>query len=227
MRRAFLLLSAVIAAWALALARPQPAAVQTLAGVPEGRWIWIELEYKRLTLYEGTREISRYSIASGAWETPSPIGTFFINSRFQTELSGFGTRYLNLSVPWGKYGIHGTNRPESIGKNASHGCIRLRVKDAEALYAQAPNGTRVVITGGPYGLLGDSLRTLRAGDRCSHVALVQTRLRQLGFYGGSADGVYGAATSRAVLAARRAFGLPQTDTVDAALYQRLGILLFE
>ncbi|MBQ7455459.1 MAG: L,D-transpeptidase family protein [Clostridia bacterium] len=217
----------VLAAWGCVLARPAEQVAAVSAGVPEGKWILIELDLKRLTVYEGTTPVSRYPIASGAWDTPSPIGFFYIDGRFATEMSGFGTRFLSLSVSWGKYGIHGTNKPESIGNNASHGCIRLRVKDAEKLYAQVPNWTRVVIEGGPYGLLGDSLRTLHPGDRCSHVQLVQTRLRQQGFYGGSSDGVYGSATSRAVLAARKAHGLSNVDVVDAALYAKLGIALFE
>ena len=116
--------------------------------------------------------------------------------------AAYGLIATPTGVPWGVYGIHGTNRPDSIGANASHGCIRLRVADAEALYAMVPNGTRVYLEGGPYGPLGDSLRTLRPGDRGSHVREVQLRLRQQGFLHGSADGVYGEATSRAVLAAR-------------------------
>ena len=227
MRRAILLFLAAVMAWAATLCRSLPQAAPANAGTPDGRWILIELDRKRLTLYQGMETISRYPIASGAWDTPSPIGTFYINGRFATEMSGFGTRFLSLSVGWGKYGIHGTNRPESIGGNASHGCIRLYTKDAEKLYSQVPNGARVVIEGGPYGLLGDSLRSLRPGDRCSHVQLVQTRLRQLGYYSGGSDGVYGAATSRAVLAARRDFGLSDQDRVDSALYARLGIMLFE
>lgn len=228
MRRAFLLFLAVLIAGCCILRREaRVVSCAAVAGVPEKRWILIELDLKRLTLYEGTQAIKRYPIASGAWETPSPIGAFMINGRFMTEMSGFGTRFLSLNVPWGKYGIHGTNRPESIGGNASHGCIRMRVKDAEELYGKAPNGTRVYIEGGPYGLLGDSLRILRPGDRCSHVQAVQRRLGQNGFYYGSADGVYGAATSRAVLAARKAFGLSQEDVVDGALYAKLGIILFE
>ena len=226
MRRLLLLLGAVLTAGWLLLPRP-PRAVTAVAGVPDKKWILIEADLKRLTLYSGTEALARYPIASGAWDTPSPIGTFYINGRFRTELSGFGTRFLSLSVPWGKYGIHGTNRPESIGANASHGCFRLRVQDAEALYDQVPGWTKVVIEGGPYGNLGDGLRTLRPGDRCSALIEVQRRLAQQGFYYGSADGVYGAATSRAVLAARRASGLTGQDVVDAALYRRLGILLFE
>ena len=224
MRRVFLFLLFLVIV--VASSQPAPEAVTASAGVPEGKWILIETDLKRLTLYQGTEIISRYPIATGAWSTPTPLGTFYIDSRFKTEMSGFGTRFLHLSVPWGQYGIHGTNRPESIGSNASHGCIRLRVRDAEALYNQVPNWTKVVIEGGSCGPLGDSLRVLRPGDRSSAVQLVQFRLSQQGFYAG-ADGVYGAATSRAVLAARKAFGLTNEDVVDYALYAKLGIMLFE
>ena len=43
------------------------------------------------------------------------------------------------------YGIHGTNAPESIGQAASHGCIRLRNADIEALAPLVPVGTPVYI----------------------------------------------------------------------------------
>lgn len=227
MRRALFLFAAAALCAALAWNLPRPETAPVSAGVPERKWILIETDLKRLTLYQGTEPLACYPIASGAWNTPSPIGCFYINGRFMTELSGFGTRFLSLSVPWGTYGIHGTNRPESIGSNASHGCFRLRVSDAEKLYAQTPDWTRVIIEGGPYGPLGDSLRVLHPGDRSSAVQLVQFRLSQWGFYAGGADGVYGAGTSRAVKAARKAFGLSDVDVVDNALYGRLGIMLFE
>ncbi len=47
------------------------------------------------------------------------------------------------------------------------------------------------------------------------------------FLHGSADGVSGEATSRAVLAARKSYHLRNEDIVDGALYTCLGILLFE
>ncbi|MBQ9300985.1 MAG: L,D-transpeptidase family protein [Clostridia bacterium] len=224
--RRVLILCLLLAAAALARPAPETVPASAKAGTPDEKWILIESDLKRLTVYQGTEVISRYPVATGAWDTPTPLGTFYVDRRFKTEMSGFGTRFLHLTVPWGQYGIHGTNRPESIGNNASHGCIRLRVKDAEALYGQVPNWTKVVIEGGSYGPLGDSLRVLRPGDRSSAVQLVQFRLSQNGFYAG-ADGVYGAGTSKAVLAARKAFGLSNEDIVDYALYARLGIMLFE
>ncbi len=195
--------------------------------VPEEKWILIEIDLKRLTLYRGKEILRRYAIATGAWETPSPIGVYTIVGRFKTEMSGFGTRFLKLNVPYGLYGIHGTNKPGSIGSNASHGCFRLSVRDAEELYDLAPNGTKVYIEGGAYGLLGDGLRTLKSGDRSSHVMEVQKRLRLQGFYHGEPDGIYGAATTQAVLAARKAYQLSAEDIVDGALYEKIGIVLFE
>ena len=197
------------------------------ANVPEGNWLWIDLPQKTLTLYQGTEALKRYPIASGTWETPSPIGVFYITNRFAGELGGFGTRFLGLNVPWGQFGIHGTNRPGSIGSNASHGCIRMFIRDSEELYGQVGNWSKVVIQGGPYGQLDSSLRALRPGDRNSHVAAVQRRLISLGYLYGNADGVYGAGTAAAVRRARKALGLQDGDEVDASFYRAIGLILFE
>lgn len=227
MRRALCLCAVALLLLGAVLHGREDAQTVTVSGAEQGKWILIEIDRKCLTLYEGKRLIKRYPIATGAYDTPSPIGVFTVTGRFKTEMSGFGTRFLKLSVPYGLYGIHGTNKPESIGSNASHGCFRLRVQDAEELYDLTPNGTRVYIEGGPYGLLGDGLRTLRSGDRGSQVVEAQRRLQLHGFYQGTADGIYGEATTRAVHSARKAYHLSGEDVVDAALWQKLGVVLFE
>ena len=194
---------------------------------PDAVMIHVDVERKVLTVFRGSAVLRTYPIATGAWDTPTPVGVFTITHRFSGEMCGFGTCFLGLNVPWGNYGIHGTNKPESIGGNASHGCIRMRVADAEELYALAPNGTKVVIECGPYGDLGYSLRTLKNGDRSAAVRAVQSRLKALGFYHGWPDGIFGAGTQQAVDAARAAYGLTPNGLVDWALYQRLGLTLFE
>ena len=188
--------------------------------------IHIDVESKTLTLFQRDKLVKQYTIATGAWDTPTPLGVFTINSRGSGEMCGFGPCFLALNVPWGNYGIHGTNKPESIGSNASHGCIRMRVKDAEEVYATVPNGTRVVIQCGSFGELGTSLRPLKEGDRSSMVCAVQRKLKALGFYYGWPDGIYGAATQQAVVAARKALNLPPGH-VDWAFYQAIGLTLFE
>jgi hypothetical protein len=53
-----------------------------------------------------------------------------------------GTRRLELGDG---YGLHGTDHPESIGRSVSHGCVRMRNEDIEALYPMVPVGTPVYI----------------------------------------------------------------------------------
>ena len=54
-----------------------------------------------------------------------------------------GTRWIGLSKAG--YGIHGTNAPESIGRAASHGCVRMRNRDVEELFALIGVGTLVEV----------------------------------------------------------------------------------
>lgn len=189
--------------------------------------IHVDVECRQLTLWQGDALVRRYTVATGAWDTPSPIGVFRITHRFSGQMGGFGTCFLGLNVPWGHYGIHGTNKPESIGSAASHGCIRMHVADAEELYAMVPDGTVVVIECGPYGETGGSLRPLRDGDRSAQVRAVQRKLRALGFYHGWPDGIYGAGTIAAVEAARAHYGLLPGSHVDWAFYQAIGLTIFE
>ncbi|MBE5782968.1 MAG: hypothetical protein E7329_06600 [Clostridiales bacterium] len=218
--------AAILLAAGLLLLRT-PGAVPAVSSAPSGLLIWIELDQKRLTVYENGAEKAVFPIASGTADTPSPVGVFKVNRKFTTALSGFGTRFLGLSVAWGQYGIHGTNQPSSIGMNASHGCIRLSVKNSEKLYAMVPIGTRVVIEGGAYGPLYTGLRTLKEGDRGADVYELQRRLIRGGFLHGNADGVFGSATRQAVIAARKEYRLTLGDQADQGLQRKLGMMLFE
>ena len=59
-----------------------------------------------------------------------------------------GTRAMNLSAPGIR--IHGTPSWNSIGYSVSHGCIRMRIPDVEALYPMLSVGDSVwIVRGGP------------------------------------------------------------------------------
>ncbi|MCL2811038.1 MAG: L,D-transpeptidase family protein [Clostridia bacterium] len=189
--------------------------------------IYIDTLRMSLILYENGKEVRRFPIAAGAADTPSPIGVFRIIHRFKPEGGGFGTRFLGLNVPWGSYGIHGTNKPGSIGSHASHGCFRMYSRDAETLYALVPNGTPVIVEHGPYGELGTHLLELRPLDRGSQVRAVQRKLLALGFYGGSLDGIFGAGTVTALQGFLTEKGMEWEGRVDQKVYDALGLILFE
>lgn len=59
-----------------------------------------------------------------------------------------GTRWIGFDAEGtdGRiYGIHGTNRPSSIGRYISNGCIRMQNKNVEYLFDKAPVGTKVLV----------------------------------------------------------------------------------
>jgi lipoprotein-anchoring transpeptidase ErfK/SrfK len=95
-----------------------------------------------------------YDVAVGAPASPSPIGEFQITGRLENPTyyspgvviepgagNPLGTRWMGLNSKG--FGIHGTNSPDSIGHNASHGCIRLRNRDIEELFVRVKVGDRV------------------------------------------------------------------------------------
>ncbi len=53
-----------------------------------------------------------------------------------------GTHRLNMGDG---YALHGTDKPESIGRSVSHGCVRLRNEDIETLFQMVSIGTPVFI----------------------------------------------------------------------------------
>jgi lipoprotein-anchoring transpeptidase ErfK/SrfK len=122
------------------------------------RRIVISLADRKLALLEGERVLKVYDVAVGKASTPSPRGSFVIVNHVEHPTwfgpagpiapgprNPLGTRWMGLSAHG--YGIHGTNAPGSIGKAASHGCIRMRRQDLEELFGLVGVGTPVELTG--------------------------------------------------------------------------------
>jgi L,D-transpeptidase ErfK/SrfK len=116
--------------------------------------IVVSIPDRKLALLEGDHVIKIYDVAVGAPISPSPSGEFQIVQRLANPTyyypgvvigpganNPLGPRWIGLNVQG--FGIHGTNRPDSIGKNASHGCIRLRNGDIEDLFARVRVGDHV------------------------------------------------------------------------------------
>lgn len=122
------------------------------------RKIVINSASRILTLYEGNKKISMYPLGLGKVSTPTPTGYYKILEKAlnptwidpsdpEYEIpSGpnnpLGYRWMQIQ---GNYGIHGTNRPDSIGYYVSNGCIRMLEKDVEELYKMVEVNTPVEI----------------------------------------------------------------------------------
>lgn len=106
--------------------------------------IEIVLKDKILKLLRSNKVVKQYPVAIGKPSTPTPTGSWKIIHKYLWG-EGFGGRFMQLSVPWGTYGIHGTNKPWSIGQNVSNGCVRMYSSDVAELYAIVLHGTPVLI----------------------------------------------------------------------------------
>lgn len=119
--------------------------------------IVVDVSQRQLRLYRSGRLTIATSVAVGAPSTPTPLGRYFVNERYVLpDSSGpFGPNALGISahstvlqqvwVQDGPIGIHGTDEPWSLGRAASHGCIRVANSVMRRLFALAPAGTPVIV----------------------------------------------------------------------------------
>ncbi|MCY9664135.1 L,D-transpeptidase [Paenibacillus alginolyticus] len=107
--------------------------------------IVIDTDKHRLALVSGDFIIRNYPVGLGGEKTPQ--GEFFISEKVRNpngKSNGeFGSRGMTLSDTL--YAIHGTNKPSSIGKDESHGCVRMQQADIEELYNMVTHETKVTI----------------------------------------------------------------------------------
>lgn len=122
----------------------------------------LSVSKRTLSLYNGDALIKSYPVAVGmGGGFSTPIGHFFLKKKEINPTwyppawadvaepvrpgpnNPLGNRRLLLNIP--AYGIHGTNKPSSIGKAVTHGCIRMYPSDILELYEVVSVGTKVDI----------------------------------------------------------------------------------
>jgi len=118
----------------------------------------IDLSERSLTYFEDGEEVLTTPVAVGTSRNPTPVGEFFVtdNVTLANPGSPWGPHAFGISARSdtiteynggdGIIGIHGTNRPASIGNAASLGCVRLPNEVITALHQMVPIGTPVEIT---------------------------------------------------------------------------------
>jgi len=131
-----------------------------------GPRIFINLSTFSLVLDRPGMDEKRWTIASGSYDHPTPVGQFVIYEKVKDPTwlppksdwakdakpippgpdNPLGTRWLGFD--WGGVGIHGTNAPWTVGSAASHGCMRMVTGQVEELFELVEVGTPVVVLGG-------------------------------------------------------------------------------
>jgi L,D-transpeptidase catalytic domain len=107
-----------------------------------------------LTLYRNGNEVMTVPVGVGKPSTPTPPGHFWITEKFavhgQTIYGPYamGTSDYSTLTDWhggGIVGLHGTNEPQLVPGNPSHGCIRLHNADVLRLKSLVSIGTPLSI----------------------------------------------------------------------------------
>jgi lipoprotein-anchoring transpeptidase ErfK/SrfK len=127
--------------------------------------IVVDLSRFRIAVVRDGKVIVRFPIAHGTRQYPTPTGTYRIVNKQKDPTwtpppdsdwakglgpippgpgNPLGTRWMGTSAPY--VGIHGTPASGSIGTRASHGCIRMRIPDAERIYEEVAVGMPVKIS---------------------------------------------------------------------------------
>lgn len=147
-----------------------PPAPPAAAVVPLSPAAFIHVSVKEcyVELRDGDHTVAAFPITPGSKSIPTPVGEWKIEEkalfpifRWDKEMLEHGRRSENayvlppgpnnpVGVVWIQLnkpgiGLHGTNEPDTIGRAASHGCIRLANWDAYRLYGLVKPGMKVVI----------------------------------------------------------------------------------
>ncbi|GIW45674.1 MAG: hypothetical protein KatS3mg077_2956 [Candidatus Binatia bacterium] len=150
---------------------------QHIVPAPFDTGLVVDLRLLRLYWLREGNLLATYPIAAGrpAWETPAGVyritgrrrdPTWYVPPSIQREMQAAGQRVRSRvppgpDNPLGKYwiqlsapgiGLHGTNAPWSVGRYATHGCIRLHNEHVERLFNEVPDGTPVAIVDEPVRL---------------------------------------------------------------------------
>lgn len=153
--------------WVLAAGLMGAAALPAWAG----RNIVLNIPQRMIFLYDNGQLLHKWTVAVGNPASPTPLGTWkiseirheptwYVPPSIQKEIKDLGGE-IGTSIkpgdenPLGAYflrlgsttiGIHGTNRPRSLGKWDSHGCVRMHDEDVAVLAAKIKVGDPVAVT---------------------------------------------------------------------------------
>ena len=223
-------------------------------------YIGVDITNQITTIYSTQDDsIVRQMLCSTGKNNRTPLGTFYLpddgheNDRkewYYFRLLGcyakWATRikgpYLFHSIPYDRRSDDAMNLTDArnFGMPSSHGCIRLRVKDAEFIARNCKRYTKVVIyeSGvrdddlrellkvssytGEDGMtyqefLGISENDLGRGSQGDEVLSLQLRMNALGYYGGACDGVYGTELVEAVKRLQGDIGMRQSGVASHSL----------
>lgn len=136
----------------------------------------INIPSRTLWVYEGDKIVQYYPVGVGRPGYMTPLGQFTVIRKIidpgwehpykaagairiaPGETNPLGSRWIGFHRKnGGEYGMHGTDNPRSVGRFSSHGCVRMKTKDIEALF-------EIVDIGTPVNVVYETVLIRRKGD---------------------------------------------------------------
>ena len=111
----------------------------------------IDISKQTMTVSDNGRVLYSWRVSTGRKPYRTPRGTF---RPTRMHKMWYSRKYDNAPMPhsiffYGGYAIHGTNHVRSLGRPASHGCVRLHPSNARALYnlvrRRGPGNTHIIL----------------------------------------------------------------------------------
>jgi lipoprotein-anchoring transpeptidase ErfK/SrfK len=114
--------------------------------------VHVHQRHYRLALFIGDWFVKEFRVGVGRRDTPTPVGEFKVDSKeenpdwwFNGKLIRFGDPKNELGSRWiaiygddlplsAGIGIHGTNKPDTVGSRCSNGCVRLKNDEVNELF---------------------------------------------------------------------------------------------
>jgi hypothetical protein len=183
--------------------------------------IMVDVSDKRLFLMKNNEVENSFPIAVGSNENPSPVGHWKATKESHDN-KGKKLYWINLSVPWGKYAIYGTDYYKA--KMYEEGSIKLFSEDFAELYNKLDKEASVYIYGSEVEQI---YKSVEPGDKGVAVYEVENRLRTLCYYVGKIDGIYDKELEAAVHKFQKSCNLSNSDKIEMQFYKKLGVVMIE
>ena len=117
----------------------------------------VDLSDHVISIRRGGETFGEWRIGLGQQETPTPTGEYYMTELLKPRkpdtvygayvfvLSGFSEKLTRFAGGNGELGLHGTNDLSGLGRDVSHGCIRMRDGAITKLAKRLPLGTPITI----------------------------------------------------------------------------------
>ena len=121
-------------------------------------YIMVSTSAHTVTVYKSGVVMLTDKVAVGTKESPTPMGDYYLSELAKVTtrnpeygpwafgVSAFSTKYTHFKGGSGQIGFPGTNKPQDLGKDVSHGCIRTSNATITKLAQILPQGTPIHVS---------------------------------------------------------------------------------